>query len=370
MTPPDASSKIQFTSLPGRVWDAVGRDTALTDILAQVSREALQGEGLDEVLQGIVDCLVRRLSVSIVSIMLLDDDGAQFVQEVWAGELDLDQSFALPWPVTRGAAGRCVRSGEPQLINNLEQDRDYVPGHHAVRSEYLVPIRHRSRMHGVLNIESSHTNFFTAEACALFDAVADQIAGAIHLARVAAELEAANRKLEQLSMSDGLTGIANRRCFDMRLAKEWDRMARKSRMLALALVDADHFKLLNDAYGHLYGDECLRELARVCSEVVKRKEDLVARYGGEELVLLMPGRDLQTAHSLCEQLRQRFQAEAIAHPQSPIAPHATVSIGVCAVRPDYLHLPEQLFLAADRALYAAKAMGRNRVVSRSFVIDG
>ena len=201
--------------------DVPGRRSMLTEILAQVSREALQGEGLEAVLQRIVDCLVRRLPVAIASIILLDDTGGFFAQEVSAGELYLMQPTAAPWPISMGAAGRCARTGQAQLIADVGRDPDYVAGNIAVRSEYLVPIRHRTRLLGVLNIESTRADFFAAETCAVFDAVADQIGGAIHLARLAGELELANRKLQQLSMSDGLTGIANRRCFDQRLAADW-----------------------------------------------------------------------------------------------------------------------------------------------------
>ncbi|MFD0740200.1 GGDEF domain-containing protein [Lysobacter koreensis] len=361
-TPRTHEAMIQARGLP-RGNGGLQGDGAMTGILAQVSREALQGEGLDAVLQRIVDCLFRRLPVAIASIILLDDAGTHFVQEVWAGQLDLEQSVPLPWPVTLGAAGRCARNGQAQLIADIEHDPDYVPGHRAVRSEYLVPIRHRARMHGVLNIESEHAEFFTLEVRALFDAVADQIAGAIHLARVAGELAAANRKLEGLSMSDGLTGIANRRCFDLRLAADWQRLAQEGRMLALALVDADCFKPLNDTCGHLYGDECLRTLARLCGGFAERDEDLVARYGGEELVLLLPGRDLPAVHRTGEHLRQRVEAEAIAHPCSTVAPHVTISVGVCAMQPEPARAPELLIQTADRALYAAKAQGRNCVVA-------
>jgi diguanylate cyclase (GGDEF)-like protein len=198
----------------------------------------------------------------------------------------------------------------------------------------------------------------------VFDAIANQIAGAIHLARMAGELEVANRKLEQLSMSDGLTGIANRRCFDERLAADWARLAREGGSLALLLVDADCFKPLNDACGHLHGDECLRELARICASFVDGELDLVARFGGEELVLLLPGRDLQAAHAIGERLRRQVEAAAMLHPSSAVAPYVTVSVGVSAMLPDVASAPETLFDAADRALYVAKARGRNCVVSR------
>ena len=345
-----------------------GRQALPTEILARISREALQGEGLDAVLQRIVDCLVQGVPVALASIVLLSDDGSAFVKEVWAGELELDQPQLEPyWPVTVGAAGRCARTGVAQLITDVDSDPDYVPGNLAVRAEYLVPIRHRARLHGVLNIESTRADYFDADACAVFDAIADQVAGAIHLARIAGELEAANRKLEQLSMSDGLTGIANRRCFDQRLDEEWRRAVREGLSLALLLVDADNFKALNDALGHLHGDECLRTLARLCCDAIDGERDLVARYGGEELVVLLPGRDLRSARRIAERLRQWIESAALPHPDSAVAPCVTASIGVAALVPAQLRAPEQLILAADHALYAAKARGKNRVagVARS-----
>ena len=333
-----------------------------TAILAQVSREALQGEGLEAVLQRICDFLVRSLPLGIASIILLDEDATEFVQEVWAGELDLSPpALATGWPVTMGAAGRCARLGRPQLIVDVASDPDYVPGNAAVRSEYLVPIRHRDRLHGVLNIESTRDDFFDPAMREVFDAIADQVAGAIHLARMAAELEAANRKLEALSMLDGLTGIGNRRAFDRDFAACWARAVREREPLALLLVDADHFKPLNDALGHLHGDGTLRELAAFCQRFCEEHGGVASRFGGEEVVLLMPGRDLPAAKALAERLRLRIADAALAHPASPVAPHLTVSIGVAAMRPEAGGLPERLLAAADRALYAAKAGGRNRV---------
>lgn len=332
----------------------------------RISREALQGESLDSILQGICSCVVQELPVAIASVVLLDEANSRFIHEVYAGELTLSPLADVgDWPVTRGGAGRCARLGTPQLITDVELDPDYVPGNAAVRSEYLVPIRHRDRLHGVLNIESTEYGFFTAEACAVFDAVAHLVAGAIHFARIADELTLANRKLEQLSMSDGLTGIANRRCFDMRLQADWTRMAVLGQPLALVLVDADAFKPLNDACGHLYGDECLRVLARICEGFVESEQDLVARFGGEELVLLLPHRNLAEAAEIGERLRASVEAAAMAHPASPVAAHLTVSVGISALVPTTVQPPEFLVATADRALYAAKLQGRNQVCTGS-----
>ena len=342
--------------------DVPARRATLTRILVRISRDALQGASLESLLKGICECLVAELPVAIASVILLDEANTRFTQEVYSGELTLSPlAVSGDWPVTRGGAGRCARLGTPQLIADVSLDPDYVPGNDFVRSEYLVPIRHGQRLHGVLNIESTRTDFFDTEACAVFDAVADLVAGAIHFARMADELQKANRKLEQLSMIDGLTGIANRRRFDQQLCVDWRRMAGEQRPLALLMVDADAFKPLNDVRGHLYGDECLRELARICGTFAEGEDDLVARFGGEELVLLLPGRDTDAAMAIAEALRVAVEAQALPHPASPVSAHVTVSVGVATIIPEVSRPPERLIASADRAMYAAKRQGRNRV---------
>ena len=334
----------------------------MTRIVVRISREALQGEGLQAILQGICACIVAELPVAIASVILLNEENTHFVKEVYAGEMTMSPlAIAGAWPVSSGGAGRCARTGRPQLIADVDVDPDYVAGNSYVRSEYLVPIRHGQRLHGVLNIESTRTDFFDAESCAVFDAVSHLVAGAIHFARMADELKLANRKLERMSMSDGLTGIANRRCFDERLHADWKRLTASGESLALLLADADAFKPLNDASGHLYGDECLRELARVCEGFAESEHDLVARFGGEELVLLLPGRSLAEANALAERMRSAVETVAMPHPDSPVAAHVTISIGVSAVVPNATQPPETLVAMADRALYSAKLQGRNRV---------
>ncbi len=335
-------------------------EVRLSEVLAQVSREALQAEGLDQVLQRIVDCVAQRMPVPIASIVLLDDAGTRFVKEVWAGDIPLSEIDVAIWDVSMGVAGRCARSGRPQLIADVSTDPDYVMGNPSVRSEYVVPIRHHGRLHGVLNIESTHEDFFTPESCAMFDAVAHQVAGAIHLARVVAELEAANRKLRELSTVDGLTGLANRRSLDERLARD---CADWRGPLALLLVDADCFKQLNDALGHLHGDECLRRLARICAESASGEADMAARYGGDELALVLPGRNEVEALRFAEQLCRRVEEAAMAHPVSVVAPWVTVSIGVNVAAPGQARTAARLLSGADRALYAAKSQGRNRVAA-------
>jgi len=175
------------------------------------------------------------------------------------------------------------------------------------------------------------------------------------------ELERANRKLEALSATDGLTGVANRRRFDEVLANELRRSVRSGHALALLMLDVDYFKKYNDRYGHLAGDECLRIVARVLQKSSRRATDLVARYGGEEFSVIIAESD--TAHALqqAENICQAIFELKLPHADSPFG-YITASIGVASLQPDEETTAEQLLRIADQALYHAKYQGRNRVV--------
>ena len=183
------------------------------------------------------------------------------------------------------------------------------------------------------------------------------------LAAANAQLEAANRRLHGLAITDGLTGVANRRGLDAALAAEWRRVGRDNTHLALLLVDIDHFKSYNDHFGHQAGDDCLRRIA-TCLEAsaCRRQGDLVARYGGEEFAVILPGADRFGAIDVAERLRDAVQALGQPHPGSPTG-LVTISIGVASAHltDDWANDPRQLVAVADRELYRAKQAGRNRV---------
>ena len=175
------------------------------------------------------------------------------------------------------------------------------------------------------------------------------------------ELQILNRKLEALSTTDGLTGIANRRRFDEVLAAEWNRAARMGQPLSLAMLDVDWFKKYNDHYGHQAGDECLRHIANVLKASVCRTGDLVARYGGEEFAFIVPGTDGISAMSMARRVLGTLEALALPHEVSEIG-YVTVSIGVASTVPREGESPEILIKNADESLYRAKEQGRNRAV--------
>ncbi|MGG2397837.1 diguanylate cyclase [Pseudomonas sp. SH1-B] len=175
-----------------------------------------------------------------------------------------------------------------------------------------------------------------------------------------AELQVLNRRLEALSLTDALTGIANRRHFDEVLAKEWKRAQRVGEPLALAVIDVDWFKAYNDHYGHLAGDTCLQQIAGLLSFNINRTTDLVARFGGEEFVFLAPSTDLLGAQNMAEKLVAAVQALALPHAESPLG-HVSISVGVASMHSEAGSEVQTLLHRADAALYRAKAQGRNRV---------
>jgi diguanylate cyclase (GGDEF)-like protein/PAS domain S-box-containing protein len=167
--------------------------------------------------------------------------------------------------------------------------------------------------------------------------------------------------LQRAALFDPLTKIANRRHFDSLLEKEWQRATRKVQFLSLVMLDVDHFKLYNDTLGHAAGDACLRKVAQVLQAHSLRPTDLAARYGGEEFVLLYAETPATQAVRLAESVRAAIEGLQLPHPSSPTSPWVTVSVGVATVVPTMSEHIEDLFVAADRAMYAAKADGRNRV---------
>lgn len=169
----------------------------------------------------------------------------------------------------------------------------------------------------------------------------------------------ANVELADISQRDVLTGLANRRHLSQYLDVEWRREARHGSVISLVLGDIDHFKAYNDRYGHLAGDECLRQVAAALQAQVHRPGDLLARYGGEEFVLVLPQTPLSGAAQVAEALRQAVEDLALPHAGSPCG-RVTISLGVAEGAPQQ-DSARDLFAAADRAMYAAKSGGRNRV---------
>jgi diguanylate cyclase (GGDEF)-like protein len=186
-------------------------------------------------------------------------------------------------------------------------------------------------------------------------------------ARIKTHLELKRRGdiLESLSSIDGLTSVPNRRRYDEVLAMEWRRGQRNNTQLSMIFLDIDHFKLYNDTYGHLLGDDCLKLVAHTLASELRRPGDFLARFGGEEFVVVLPDTDLPGVEFLAEAMRKAVMELAVPNEQSPTAPCVTVSLGTATMLPASGSSPSVLVEAADKMLYLAKKEGRNQVRSIS-----
>jgi diguanylate cyclase (GGDEF)-like protein len=205
--------------------------------------------------------------------------------------------------------------------------------------------------------------YLAADASPIHDEKGSIVA-AVQTLRDMTDEKLAQAALEQLATRDGLTGLANRRCFDDTLHAEWARALRQKQPLSLLMVDVDNFKAYNDANGHLGGDECLKRIAKaVASEM--RANDLVARYGGEEFAVILPNQSLKGAAIVAERIRSRVERLTMptsgGNLASPGYVTVTVSIGAATAIAAADTSAHQLVAIADAALYRAKHMGRNRI---------
>lgn len=340
--------------------DDLAQHADLMQAMSEVSRLVLEAGNIEQALQRLVKYIVQAFPVEICSILLLDKAGTHFEVEAYSGSMELRLPEGDAWPISVGVCGRAVRSGEPQWIPDVHADPDYVVGNERVQAEYIVPIRYRDNVLGVLNLESHDPEVFTPYAQTVFRSIADQVAGALNLSRTNQMLAEANRRLHEMTLVDPLTQIANRRQFDETLNREWRRAQRHGRNLALLMIDADCFKQLNDRHGHLVGDKCLQRIAQLLQANLRDGQDLVARYGGEEFAVILPETDAPRAAAVAEKLRVAIEGEQMPHLASPVADHVTVSIGIAITRPRDEDGPRRLLHEADTALYAAKRNGRNR----------
>ena len=363
-----------------QMFEELKQRARLMEMMSEVSRTALEATDLQELLDRVTRYIHERFPLELAAIVMYDSAREEFVSITTAGD-----AFFAPaqrWPADTGVISRAIRAGATQFIPDVSTAPDYISVNARVTSELVVPIRFHDQILGVLNLESAGPDVFTPANVLAFEAFADQVAGAIHLATVNERLEDAMRQLEsktraledangnlasaietlhKISAQDGLTGVANRRHFDETLALEWRRAARGREPLSLLMLDIDYFKSFNDTAGHQAGDDCLRRVAQMLCDSVQRAGDMVARYGGEEFAVLLPETDADNALQIATRIRERIEAMQLPHPSSPLG-HVTISIGVTSVVPPRDGSASGDFVrVADAALYDAKRQGRNRV---------
>lgn len=339
--------------------EAARRRLALLAMLNEISVETGAVRSEEDLLRRAVDAVQRQFGYDIVTISLLDREAEALVVTAIAGGAAESLLGAPHLPLGAGITGHVAQDGRPYLAADTAADRRYVPiPGLPMRSELAVPLRNEGKVLGVLNAESRRRGAFQEDDRVAMETLGSQLGMALTNMRLYEETS-------RLAVTDGLTGIANRRRFDELLAHEVRRASRYARPLALMMIDVDRFKRVNDRYGHASGDRVLRALAGLLAADV-RETDTLARYGGEEFAVLLPETRVVAAIQVAEKLRAAVAATLTAgDPPLPI----TVSVGVAAVEhagrarddADVTARCAALLAAADRALYAAKRAGRDRV---------
>jgi diguanylate cyclase (GGDEF)-like protein len=298
------------------------------------------------------------------------------------GELTLEGDERLLWERLLGEVTRIVITQVIQslllaglimwLFNHSVTLHVRRIAHHLTRLapenlDKTLRLERSVKRHDELSLLESGVNGLQAKLSAYLERQRqDEQALAAHRDRLAelveertTELRAANVLLEELSRSDPLTGLANRRHFDEIKDVEFRRALRLGQPLSVLMCDIDFFKRYNDHYGHTQGDECLQGVAETLKCVFGRAGEVVARLGGEEFVVLLPGVDAEAAHRSAERLQHRLAEQALPHEASAVSSHITLSIGLAGFDPDSMDQFDQLLRRADEALYRAKAQGRN-----------
>jgi diguanylate cyclase (GGDEF)-like protein len=324
----------------------------------------------------IVDQLTALTGATDVLLVLHDDDrDGWFVLTSDSGDrIPIEEAGARgEVPVT---AFRFVSRTGTTLVSPdaARDDRFAADPYVAARghcSLLAVAIRHQGTMRAVLMLVNDRSrHMFTSQRMDAVQLIAGQLAVSLTNALLYASLEArvtertvalaaANRQLEQMSRTDELTQLANRRRFDQVLASEWERALSRGGPLGVLLLDVDSFKRYNDHYGHVAGDDCLRRVAAALADCV-RGTDLVCRYGGEEFAVILPGAGVEVLHRVGERFRAAVSTLGIPHVESG-AGHVTVSVGAASTVPAPPSTVDELVARADGALYEAKRSGRDQV---------
>ena len=315
-------------------------------LLNNISRNVITTLNPDEMLAKIAEELEQGLDYSHIGIGLLDYSSKEIAIQAEAGHRKgvLGRRLGLDGNVV----GRVARTGQMAVVNYQDSGVDQIePVLEGSVSAIALPIVYADQLHGVLYVETDRNTDFPQGEILFLGTLADLISGALHNALTF-------QKAQEQAITDGLTGVKTHRFFMEALSGEWKRSTRAGRSFSLVLMDLDRFKFVNDFYGHLDGDIVLRRVAHILDQNCRRS-DVVARYGGDEFVILMPETDAEQSHQLATKLRAWIASDPVLHEKN-----VTSSFGV-ATFPIHGSTPQELIQVADSSMYLSKHQGGNAV---------
>jgi diguanylate cyclase (GGDEF)-like protein len=330
-----------------RLYSQEQRRARQLEAINTIARQTTALVQLDELLDTVCTLMLERFHIDQVAVLLMDGD-----------RLYVSANYGKLTPILgngddvqeTGLAAKALQTGQTVVANDISSEPQYVPGCQETKSEMCVPLIFFGEKLGVMALDCNRLNAFEQSDVQPLESVADICAAAIANAR---HFETT----QQLAYLDGLTGIFNRRFFEMRIREELERSQRYNTSLSVVMLDIDYFKKLNDEFGHLLGDEVLKQVSSIFQQHL-RKGDVVCRYGGEEFALLLPQTSGENAFEVAEKLRRTVETWHFPGVPRPV----TISAGL-ADCPTFGKSRDDIVSAADSALYQAKLSGRNRVMT-------
>jgi diguanylate cyclase (GGDEF)-like protein len=331
-----------------RLYSQEQRKAAQLEAINLIARQTTAVLEIDELLRRVCTYLLQAFPVDHIAILLLEDEHLVF--RAHRGNLTPMFREGASLLDADGLCRQALRSGKPVLVNDVSAVRGYIQGFAEVRSELCIPLLSFGQAMGVLSLESAKLDAFDIADVPALESVADICANAIQNAHYF-------ERVRHMAYVDGLTGVFNRRYFETRILEEIERAKRYQGSMSLVLIDIDSFKRLNDEFGHLMGDDVLRQISAIFSQNL-RKADVGCRFGGEEFAIIVPEVTGGDAFYVAEKLRKVIQATVFPGVPRPV----TISAGVASC-PVNGSTRDELVKAADEALYSAKQTGRNKVVA-------
>lgn len=339
---------------------------------------------LSDISHQLSSCLTFQEIMEVVKIeteKLLKSYQISFMLLNKKGELDIYSYEGKKVSKSKGSieciTGYVLRSGKAEIVNNVNQDSRYIKHNSKTQSLICAPLNVQNKTIGVIKVSHNELVTYTSEQLKLFTSLTSQAAIAIQSTQYynqlieysqtleqkvierTQELEVVTKQLEYLATVDELSQVYNRRYFNEYLAREWRRLARERKFISLILCDIDYFKLYNDYYYHQAGDDCLYKVAQCIKNLVKRPADLVARFGGEEFVIILSDTNRLGAEKVAQEICWAVNNLKIDHFCSKCSSYVTVSLGVATTIPTQKVSSQKLIKTADTALYQAKDKGRN-----------
>jgi len=320
----------------------------LPQVLFEIGKAVGSDDNLSTLLARISELVCQLTSAEACSIMLLDTDRERLLGKAAYGLARRDVSL-ISFRIGEGVAGWVAERGEPALIDDVASDPRYkvlADSENRIRALACVPLQYRDERIGVLTITSPREAAFGQDDVELLGFIATTMA-----------MDIDNVRLRRLSVTDPLTEAYNREFLQQRLPRAVEHADRRGEPLAVAMIDIDHFKDVNDRFGHEVGDRVLTEVAGRLRAAI-RAGDLLVRYGGEEFLVLLPGSDAIKAAEIAERMRLKMESDPMQ--SGAVTVDVRISVGVAEHRRG-ADTASQLVRRADTALYAAKGRGRNRV---------